>query len=75
MKVLLLTICIGCKAKYIIDPENLACNGLLFGNISCRQGDTRGVRHLFYTLKACGVRLLVDKTKNARRLLNERIFN
>ncbi len=42
--------------KYDIVCETIGSAAAIYQNISCRQGDTREVRHLFCILKARGVR-------------------
>jgi len=55
LKVLLLTIYLNCNAKAAAESmKKMVYPGDYFWNMPPRQGSTRGVRHLFYALKARG---------------------
>ena len=64
LKVLLLTIYLNCNAKAAAKPtKKMVYPGDdYFQNMPPRQEGTRGVRHLFYTLKVCrNLRTFVEK--------------
>ena len=71
LKVLLLTITKVVKQNAVLNPAKKPATGCDFRNIPCRQGGTRGVRHLFYALKARGDGCQVGKIQGYTKKIGE----